>query len=284
MAEIDGCAKMNQPVILGDVARIQGGYAFKSNDFTANGVPVLKIKNVKKGEVSFREIDHVSKEIAILAENWSVKTGDILISMTGSGPNQPNSAVGRVAYLKDTDPVALINQRIGRLVFRKPLRYSRKFVYYYLSSAPIQEFFLNNSRGSANQANISNGLIESIKMPNIDLSSSERIGDLLAVIDTKIELNKLMNETLDQIGQALFKYYFIDAKDKSFGKIGDIVTQNSEKVGKSDQSQYTILSAVKTGYLIPSSDYFTKQVFSKDLSPYKILRQFDVAYNPARVN
>ena len=45
-----------------------------------------------------------------------------------------------------------------------------------------------------------------------------------------------------------------------------------------------VLSAVNGGYLQPSEEYFTKQVFSKDISNYILVEENDFAYNPARVN
>lgn len=37
-----------------------------------------------------------------------------------------------------------------------------------------------------------------------------KIADILGTIDEKIELNRRMNETLEQMGQALFRHYFVD--------------------------------------------------------------------------
>ena len=45
-----------------------------------------------------------------------------------------------------------------------------------------------------------------------------------------------------------------------------------------------VLSAVSTGSLQPSEEYFTKQVFSKNISNYIVVEENDFAYNPARVN
>lgn len=41
----------------------------------------------------------------------------------------------------------------------------------------------------------------------------DKIADILGTIDEKIELNRRMNETLEQMGQALFRHYFIDNPD-----------------------------------------------------------------------
>src|SRR5437773_1380487 len=94
---------------LGSVASVQGGFAFKSSDFTDTGVPVLKIKNVRLREVDTSEASFVEPSVAEEARRYYCKTGDLLISMTGSGPQAPNSVVGRVARFTGPSDRYLIN-------------------------------------------------------------------------------------------------------------------------------------------------------------------------------
>ena len=47
-----------------------------------------------------------------------------------------------------------------------------------------------------------------VKLP--PLESQKKIADILSSLDEKIELNRRMNETLEQLGQALFRHYFVD--------------------------------------------------------------------------
>ena len=55
-----------------------------------------------------------------------------------------------------------------------------------------------------------------------------------------------------------------------------------EKVG--NREDVTVLSPVNSGELVLSDEYFTKQVFSKNLSKYLIVNPLSFAYNPARIN
>src|ERR1051325_4846776 len=82
---------------LSEVANVISGYAFKSSEFGASGVPVIKIKNIRVGSVDMSEADRVHERFLSLPERYHVRTGDILISLTGSHISQPNSVVGRVA-------------------------------------------------------------------------------------------------------------------------------------------------------------------------------------------
>jgi type I restriction enzyme S subunit len=45
-----------------------------------------------------------------------------------------------------------------------------------------------------------------------------------------------------------------------------------------------VLSAVNTGNLVLSDDYFTKQVYSKDIGKDIVVKPKNFAYNPARIN
>lgn len=54
----------------------------------------------------------------------------------------------------------------------------------------------------------------------------EKIANILGSLDEKIELNRRMNETLEQLGQALFRHYFVDnpeVKSWGGGEVSDVV-------------------------------------------------------------
>ncbi|MCI7032944.1 MAG: restriction endonuclease subunit S [Bacteroidales bacterium] len=114
-----------------------------------------------------------------------------------------------------------------------------------------------------------------------------------------MENNNKINANLEAQAQALFKSWFVDFtpfKDQPFvdselgpipqgwkvGKLGDIALQSTEKV--LTRNDVKVLSPITTGKLVLSEEYFTKQVFSKSIRNYKIVKQGAFAYNPARVN
>ena len=45
-----------------------------------------------------------------------------------------------------------------------------------------------------------------------------------------------------------------------------------------------VYSVTNSQGFVPSTDYFSKEVFSKDLNNYKIVREGMIAYNPSRIN
>ena len=139
--------------------------------------------------------------------------------------------------------------------------------------------------------------IQKVSLPN--LSDQRKIAGILSALDAKIENNNKINGNLEAQAQALFKSWFVDFtpfKDQPFidselgpipqgwkvGKLGDIALQSTEKV--LTRNDVKVLSPITTGKLVLSEEYFTKQVFSKSIRNYKIVKQGAFAYNPARVN
>ena len=108
------------------------------------------------------------------------------------------------------------------LVFRK-LRgdVCEKYLYYILADDRFFAFSTASASGSkmprGDKAQIMN---YSVKLP--PLEAQKKIADILSSLDKKIELNRRMNETLEQLGQALFRHYFIDKAKQSNGNIQTI--------------------------------------------------------------
>ncbi|MFM4832829.1 restriction endonuclease subunit S [Aeromonas media] len=196
---------------IGQYATVQGGYAFKSKDFQQSGyLPVLKIKNVRHGYVEYSDCTYVNMDIALACEKWRTSYGDILISMTGSGPSAPESLVGRVARVWESEPTALINQRVGKLVLKEGQAIDKDFLFYVLTQKTSQEFLVANATGSANQVNISSATIESVPCPNITYRESHQISCFLNMLNQRERLLRETNATLEAIAQALFKSWFVD--------------------------------------------------------------------------
>ena len=136
-----------------------------------------------------------------------------------------------------------------------------------------------------------------IRLPSI--SYQREISTVLKSLDNKIELNRRINDNLEQQAQALFKSWFVDFEPFKEGKfveselgripegwrveeLGNITNSITEKVGK--RTDIKVLSPVNTGDLLLSEEYFTKQVYSKNLAKYIMVTPNDFAYNPARIN
>lgn len=167
-----------------------------------------------------------------------------------------------------------------------------KFLYYNLKNKGIK------GDGSAiPQITIPMIKKEIVSIPNI--LTQKKIAEILSSLDDKIELNRHINENLEQQAQALFKSWFVDFEPFKDGKfiyselgmipegwkvttLGKVTTQITERV--KTRINIKVLSPINTGELVLSEEYFTKQVFSTNIEKYYIVKPMQFAYNPARIN
>jgi type I restriction enzyme S subunit len=195
-------------VKLGEIAKVISGYAFKSVDFIKDdGVPAIKIKNIKTGEVDLTDIDFVSEIFLSLNEKYHIKYNDILISLTGSHLTQPNSVVGRVGIYKHKI-TSLLNQRAGKFLPNLKL-VNQLYLYSFLSQDKIKETIALKARGAANQANISPSDVEDTDILLPPLPTQQRIASILSAYDDLIEKNLKRIKLLEEIAQRTYEEWFV---------------------------------------------------------------------------
>lgn len=196
-----------EETVVGKYADVLSGYAFKSEDFSDKGTPVLKIKNVASGSLKMDDVQYYPFEITDRLKKFLVKKSDILIAMTGSHVTQPSSMVGKVCrYNLDYD--SLLNQRVGKIFSKDKELLSNDFIYYFFKQNDITTELASYAGGSANQANISPDQIRNLKilLPTIEEQTS--IADTLKCFDDKIALLSSQNKTLEELSEILFNKMF----------------------------------------------------------------------------
>lgn len=80
-----------------------------------------------------------------------------------------------------------------------------KFLYYYLKTFDFQALNVGSTQPLVKQTDI-----KKIKFPFPPEDEQRTIAKILSDLDEKIEFNHQMNKTLEAIGQAIFKRWFID--------------------------------------------------------------------------
>ena len=84
-----------------------------------------------------------------------------------------------------------------------------EFYYYFFKSQLGRQTILSIVEQTAAATLRSSDLIE-LKVPSAPLLSQRSVSKILSDLDSKIELNKQMNKTLESIAQAIFKSWFVD--------------------------------------------------------------------------
>ena len=195
---------------VGEFFDLVTGYAFKSSDFSDEGIPVIKIKNVKAGHFSKHQFSYVSQDFLDTRSDKIALTDDLLISMSGNRHDgSPETWVGKVALFREADTY-LINQRVGALRLKRPAGFDARFASFLLSSNPYQELFISIATSSGGQANLSPKQILGAPVRYPEIGEQRAIAHILGTLDDKIELNRRMNGTLEAMARALFKSWFVD--------------------------------------------------------------------------
>lgn len=194
---------------LGTYCDVISGYAFKSADWQDEGVPVIKIGNISNGyDVILDESTQYVDESFCdnLDKKYRIENGDILISLTGSHINQPNSMVGR-SCRSYTDRLYLLNQRAGKIIPFDTV--DKDYLYYLFTTKAIKYDIANRAYGGANQVNVSPKDIKNIKWGFPEISIQRKIADILCKYDALIHNNNKRIKVLEQMAESLYKEWFV---------------------------------------------------------------------------
>ncbi len=143
-------------VRLGRLARLQGGYAFDPKDFADEGVPVVRMNNLKRGELDLSAPAKISPTQTVA--RFALCEGDILFGMSGSVGE--TGSLGNFAFVTAKSLPLQLNQRVGRFVIHNN-KLSPDFLRLVVQSKLLAEQILLLVTGSA-QFNISSAQVESI--------------------------------------------------------------------------------------------------------------------------
>lgn len=194
---------------LGKYCKIISGYAFKSNDLSeGTEIPVIKIGNISNGDdvITDSLTQYVSSDFLSIDEKYHIKKGDVLISLTGSHINQPNSMVGR-SCRNFSDTEFLLNQRAGKVIPNENA--DKNYLYYLLNTESFKYSICNRAYGAANQANVSPSDIENIKWNFPALPTQQKIASILSAYDDLIQNYKKQIQALQTAASELYKEWFV---------------------------------------------------------------------------
>jgi len=189
---------------LGDVCTIVGRIGFRGytkDDLVSSpndGAITLSPSNIVDGEIDISKVAYINWEKYNESPEIMLKKGDVVLSKTAT--------IGRVAIVREIiHPITLNPQ----LVVLKDIKVNPDFLAFFLKTPYFQGMLKSITVGSVvatlSQKNLSN---LKIKLPETKVQN--RISNILLSLVNKIEVNRKINENLEQQAQALFKSWFID--------------------------------------------------------------------------
>ena len=197
-------------VTLGEVIHVKHGYAFKSKLYSQEkrGRPVVVGIGNFKYTGGFRfESTKRNEYTADYPAEFVLLPGEILLVMTCQ--TSGGEILGIPGRIPDDGSIYLHNQRLGKVVVKQAERSCEDFLYWLFLSRPFNQHLYLTATGTK-ILHTAPKRIEAFKCPLPPLPEQKRIAGVLGALDDKIELNRKMNQTLEEMAQALFKSWFID--------------------------------------------------------------------------
>ena len=174
---------------LGDVATFVNGFAFKSEHWQENGLPIIRIQNLTKsdGTMNYFKGD--------IDRKYIVNNGDILIAWSASlGVHEWNGEQ------------AVLNQHIFKVVFDK-VEVNKSYFKYMVSQALITATkFLHGST----MKHLTKKYFDDIEIPFPSLKIQQKIGEVLDKANGLISKRQSQIKAFEELTQSLFLEMFGD--------------------------------------------------------------------------
>ena len=199
----------------------------------------MKLKQYKLGDIAKIEISGVDKKtiegetpvrlcnFVDVYYNWAItkekaksfmaasaKQTEIDKCSIGKGmvaitkDSETRDDIGVATYIADDFEDVLLGYHCA-LITPNPAVVDGKYLNAFMHTRYIQKYFENNASGSGQRYTLSNDTIGNIPVLIPSIEEQRTIGKVLADIDCKIELNKLINDNLEAMAKQLYDYWFV---------------------------------------------------------------------------
>lgn len=189
---------------LGELARIQAGYAFESARFTDSptDVPLVKGENVQQGYVDWSIAKRWPEAEMDALEQFLLKPGDIVVAM-----DRPWVEAGlKWAYIKPEDPPSLLVQRVARL--RAGPELDQTYLRAVISSSYFSAYIQPIVTG-VNVPHISGKQIADFKVPVPPLKQQRKVAALISAYDDLIANNQRRIALLESMAEEIYREWFV---------------------------------------------------------------------------
>lgn len=170
--------------IISDVAKVIGGYSFKSTEFTTEGkYQVIRMGNVRPGIIREKEspvfIDELDEKALTKA---LLQPNDVIITQTGTKKKRD---YGFTVIIEKEN--YLLNQRIASIRFSD--KYLPRFFLYFSWTNLFKDQYFANETGTVGQGNVGIGAITDAEIPFIPVKEQKQI--IERIDELRIETQRL---------------------------------------------------------------------------------------------
>ena len=194
---------------LGDLIDIKHGFAFKGASIhdEPQGDVLLTPGNFAIGG-GFKE-DRFKYYDGSVPEEFVLDEGDLLVTMTDLSKQSDTLGYPALVPASADGRRYLHNQRLGKALPKGNGEICTRYLYYVMCTDDYRHEVLASATGTTVK-HTSPDRIRKFRFMLPPLAEQEAIAHVLGTLDDKIELNRRINETLEEMARALFKSWFVN--------------------------------------------------------------------------
>ena len=203
--QVNMCDRRHE-VALGDVCTKIGSGATprggKDVYLEEGGYTLIRSQNVHNDSFHRGGLVFIGEDHANELQHVEVFEEDVLLNITGD-------SVARVCQVAPDVLPARVNQHVA-IIRPDPADLEPSYLRYYLASPAMQTLLLSWAGSGATRNALTKAMIESLEISLPPLSEQRAIAHVLGTLDDKIELNRRMNRTLEEMARAIYQDWFVD--------------------------------------------------------------------------
>lgn len=201
-------------------------------EYYGGNIPWLNTKEINFNRIYNTE-KSITKEGLINSSAKWIEENSVVVAMYGATAGK--SAITKIPL---TTNQACCNITVNNS------KADYRFVYYALYND--YKCLASLANGGAQQ-NLNAQLIKDFDIPNFPLNEQIKIANLISTLDDKIELNRRINDNLEQQAQMMFDQHLMNNTATEFCKLSDIANINPKRtVSKNTKARYIEMSNLPT--------------------------------------
>ena len=170
--------------------------------YKSEGTSLIRSQNIHNNSFKKDGLAYIDEPTAKAMKAVTVYKDDVLLNITGDSVARCCMVPGNVLPARVNQHVAIVRTDSNKL---NPI-----FLSYYLTSPKMQVFMLSMAESGGTRNALTKGMIEKFVIPKPNIFEQKSIANILSIFDETIEMNKRLIHTLEAIGQAIYKHWFVD--------------------------------------------------------------------------
>ena len=190
--------------VIEEIAMGPFGSNIKVDNFIDFGIPVLNGSNLQGFKLNENSFNYLSEEKADSLGRANAYRGDVVITHRGT--------LGQIVYIPSNSKYNryVISQSQFRLKLNQTLIRPDFFVYFFHTRIGQHRLLMNASQVGVPALARPTSTFKEVSVPVPPMEVQDKVMAILHSLDDKIEVNRKINENLEQQAQALFKSWFVD--------------------------------------------------------------------------